>query len=877
MHKAAPIGNEVQPDKKVAVQFEGVDFTADQLLGDAERLAAVLAHTDKPVAILLPRGYPLYVSQLAVLLNGGFFVPIDTRDPISRIEFVLQDSQTQIVLTDRTNAARLVGVNQQIDVIDVQPILDSPVDLNAANAAGLDRIDLANLIPHQDGDFIYMIYTSGSTGQPKGVPIHWRAMDNHYQWFIKEYGVGPQDHCMQISSPGFDISIEEIWGSLQIGAKLHVVDNQAYESAEYFWQWVDKNRITILDFSTALWQALLPALVGRSMPESVRLAIIGGEAVSPADIEIWFSVVDPDKVRLSNCYGPTETKITSTYCDLLPGGSVTIGKPIDNMNCVLVDEAGQKIQQPGSPGEIYISGDSVAKGYWNRPEKTAEAFSHFAACDGQWAYRTGDLAHWDDNGDLVFCGRCDDQVKLRGFRIELGEIETAIRLHPEVTNCVVKKLDLGSEQLVAFVCTEQTPASDRDQELSDEITHRLSSALPAYMIPSRFCFMEKFPITANGKIDHAHLAQQLETRESLSKPKWDSQLKNTVAEAWKVATAHYPENDDQSFAQAGGDSLAAMSLITELRKTFVDLRIGIAAIGSQATLNSVSEYIESQSDQSSDSPDSPLITVLKQSNTQSRRWLLLFHPIGGGCLLYERLLTDRILNEFMVVTVESPYLTGPLPRENQNDINSIAATYAEAIAEASQDWTSATQVVTAGYSLGALLAYEVAGLLRERNLPVENVINIDQPVPSSVKRSGIARRMWHWLYRLRQPLIAYRDHQRVQRNRAILDVAQGAFENQHGFSEVEIRSMLLEDYYSRLEPGYQPQRSDLPMQLIRGGIFEAKHLLPEGYGWLGIVNSLDIYRAHGTHSTIFNEPNVHQVQQLFAQAVERTVSMGRDV
>ena len=111
MHKAAPIGNEVQPDKKVAVQFEGVDFTADQLLGDAERLAAVLAQTDKPVAILLPRGYPLYVSQLAVLLNGGFFVPIDTRDPISRIEFVLQDSQTQIVLTDRTNAARLVGVN----------------------------------------------------------------------------------------------------------------------------------------------------------------------------------------------------------------------------------------------------------------------------------------------------------------------------------------------------------------------------------------------------------------------------------------------------------------------------------------------------------------------------------------------------------------------------------------------------------------------------------------------------------------------------------------------------------------------------------------------------------------------------------------------
>ena len=393
MPKAAITGNEVQPDKKVAVQFEGIDFTADQLLGDAKRLAAVLANTGKPVAILLPRGYPLYVSQLAVLLNGGFFVPVDTRDPISRIEFVLQDSQTQIVLTDRTNAARLEGINPQTDVIEVQPVLDSPADSNATNAVGLDRIDLASLIPHQDDDFIYMIYTSGSTGKPKGVPIHFKAMNNHYRWFIKEYGVGPQDRCMQISSPGFDISIEEIWGSLQIGAKLHVVDDQAYESAEYFWQWVEENKITILDFSTALWQALLPALTNRSMPRSVRLAIIGGEAVSPADVEIWFSVVDPDKVRLSNCYGPTETTITSTYCDLKPGGSVTIGKPIDNLKCVLVDEAGQKIQQPGSLGEIYISGDSVAQGYWNRPEKTAEAFSHFAACDGQWAYRTGDLAH----------------------------------------------------------------------------------------------------------------------------------------------------------------------------------------------------------------------------------------------------------------------------------------------------------------------------------------------------------------------------------------------------------------------------------------------------------------------------------------------------
>ena len=210
------------------------------------------------------------------------------------------------------------------------------------------------------------------------------------------------------------------------------------------------------------------------------------------------------------------------------------------------------------------------------------------------------------------------------------------------------------------------------------------------------------------------------------------------------------------------------------------------------------------------------------------------------------------------------------------DIHSIAATYTDSIVEASLDWTSATQIVTAGYSLGALLAYEVGCLLRQRNLPVENVINIDQPVPSSVKTCSLARRMGHWLYRLRQPVIAYRDHQRVQRNRTILNVARGAAENQHGFSEVELRAMLLEDYYGRVESAHQPQASDLSMLLIRGGIFEAKHLVTEGYGWSGIVKSLDIYQAQGTHSTLFLEPNVRQVQRLFAQAVAQAVDQAAD-
>lgn len=862
--------------EKIAVRFENKDFTASQLLDDAKRLAAVLSKTTLPVVILLPRGYWLYVSQLAVWLQGGFFVPIDTRNPISRIEFVLEDSQTQIVLTDPSNAARLVSASEGIDIVDVESMVSSQFDSDAVVTEGLDRIDLSSLIPHQDNDFVYMIYTSGSTGRPKGVPIHWKAMDNQYQWFVKEFDVGPQDHCMQISSPGFDISIEEIWGSLQTGATLYVPDDVAYESAEYFWEWVDENKITILDLPTALWQAILPALANQPLPESVRLAVIGGEAVSRTDVELWFSAVDSNKVRLVDCYGPTETTITSTFCELKPGGTFTIGKPIDNMRCFLVDESGQKIQQAEQIGEIYLSGDSVAQGYWNRPEKTAEAFSNYSACDGHWAYRTGDLAHWDSNGDLVFCGRRDAQVKLRGFRIELGEIEAAIREHSQVKNCVVKKIELNNPQLVAFVCAEQTPGPDRDQDLSSELTHQISSVLPEYMIPSRFCFMQDFPLTANTKIDHAQLEKLLVKREPAIKPEWNSQLKNTIGEAWKAATGHYPENDDQPFAQAGGDSLGAISLITELRRTFTDLRIGSVVIGSKATLNSIAEYIELQSGQSESSPDKPLITVLKQSNVKSKRWLLLFHPAGGGCLMYEPLLTDKILNEFMVATVESPYLTGPMPApdsesKTEDDIHFIIANYVAAITEASSNWSPANQVITAGYSLGGIVAYEVGRLLRQSNLPVETVINIDQPVPSILKACSLIRRVAHWCYRLRQPVLAYRDYQKVRRDRKILDVAKKAAENQNRFSDAEIRAMQLEDYYCGIESDYHPQRSDLSMELIRGGIFEAKYSLPDGYGWSGVVKSLNVHQAHGTHSTIFIKPNVRQVQRLFSKIVEPVV------
>jgi len=281
-----------------------------------------------PVALLLPRGLNLAAAEFSVLYQGRFFLPIDPINPIDRIETILQDSSADIIVVDQTTKY-LVSQLSTSNVVDL-----SEIEVDTLDFSGPSNLD--ELISLQPDDLAYMIYTSGSTGLPKGVPVHWSALENHNQWFIDEFDLTPDDRCSQLMSSGFDVSVQEIFPVLRSGAQLFPVSKDLLTDPIRFFQWVESNQLTVLTFPTALWNTLVPSLANHPLPQSVRLVLIGGEQVNPEVVRQWFSCVDSNAVRLVNNYGPTEGTIVSTFCDLSPALLSAIGKPISNIGSATV-------------------------------------------------------------------------------------------------------------------------------------------------------------------------------------------------------------------------------------------------------------------------------------------------------------------------------------------------------------------------------------------------------------------------------------------------------------------------------------------------------------------------------------------------------------
>jgi len=360
-----------------------------------------------PVALLLSRGLNLCAAEFSVLHLKRFFLPIDPLNPIERIETLLNDSSADVVVVDETTK-HLASKISCSSIVDLSGISNDQCDLAAPR-------NFDDLIALQPDDLSYLIYTSGSTGRPKGVPVHWSALNNHNKWFIKEFNLSSDDRCTQLMSAGFDVSIQDIFPVLRSGASLYPVSKELLNDPFRFFKWIEANQLTVLSFPTALWHTLVPVLSKQPLPSSVRLVLIGGEPVNPQLVQQWFSSVDSSQVRLVNLYGPTEVTIASTFCELSQEKLSCIGKPIDNIQAYLLDKDDNVITRPDTVGEIVLSGAGVVNGYWNRPEQTARAFFQSPSFNVH-CYRTGDLASYNDQRELSYVGRKDNQIKLRGYR-----------------------------------------------------------------------------------------------------------------------------------------------------------------------------------------------------------------------------------------------------------------------------------------------------------------------------------------------------------------------------------------------------------------------------------------------------------------------------
>ncbi|WP_460095607.1 amino acid adenylation domain-containing protein [Pseudomonas sp. H3_E03] len=546
-----------------ALVSEQETLTYAQLNARANRLAHGLIERgvgpDVLVGLALSRSVQMVVGLLAVLKAGGAYVPLDPAYPQDRLAYMVEDSGIALLLTE-TDVLPLFG-----DAAVAALLLDQPDQW----LAGYSERDPGVII---DGENLaYVIYTSGSTGKPKGVTLRHAALSNHMAWMQGCLKLTADDRVLQKTAISFDASVWEFWLPLMSGAQLVLASPQLNLDLTTLWADVARWRISVLQMAPSLLQALLP-LATREQLASLRLLLCGGEALSAHLSRQVMALFDGE---LRNLYGPTEATIDTSSHAVVRGSEddaeriIAIGRPIDNVRTFVLDAALQPCAV-GAVGELHIAGDSLARGYHQRPALSAERFipDPFAPAPGSRLYRTGDLARYGAEGVIEYLGRIDHQVKIRGLRIELGEIEARLQADADVRDAVVlARDDVSGPNLVAYlVGQDSTLDSPLEQaSLSDRLKARLAAQVPDFMVPTHWVFLDHLPLTPNGKLDRKALPAP-DTRALQSAylaPQSD--LECRVAAIWQDVLKVEQVGLGDDFFELGGHSLLVVSVVSRLQ------------------------------------------------------------------------------------------------------------------------------------------------------------------------------------------------------------------------------------------------------------------------------------------------------------------------
>jgi amino acid adenylation domain-containing protein len=581
-------------DSTHSITYRQFDQISNQI---AQQLRRRHCERGDVVGLFMERSTDAIVSLLGILKAGCVYLPLDPGAPDERIKFILKDAGANCILSEYAQLHRISQVLP--DDFNRDKIFQFDSLVNPNNESG--NYDLSNEM--DPNKLAYIIYTSGSTGQPKGVMIAHQALSNHCRVMKEQFQITPTDNVLQFSAYSFDQSIEQILVTLISGATLFIRGPEIWTPEEFI-RVIDEQQLTVVNIQPAYWLQWAQAAMMKTPPvaQSLKLVIIGGDAILPEHIHLW-SKTPMKGIRLLNAYGPTETTITASTFEILVDDDVLsdafrvpIGKPLPNRWFYALD----KLHQPvpiGVPGELYISGDGLAMGYINQPEMTAERFiinpfyNHLPAVDqpGQKMYRSGDLVRYLPSGDVEFLGRVDTQVKVRGFRIELGEIETILEAYPHIREAVVlaregktspspkneTKSILSEKRLVAYLTLKANV--EKDEIILNDLREYIKSRLPAYMIPSAFIILDTIPQTISGKVDRKALAQipvsdELHTSVVNAYVTPRTPVEAELASIWSEVLGVEKVGVFDNFFELGGHSLLATQLISRIRDTYhVDL------------------------------------------------------------------------------------------------------------------------------------------------------------------------------------------------------------------------------------------------------------------------------------------------------------------
>lgn len=826
---------------QIAIKFTDQALTYKQLNESANQLAALLisegVKKGNKVAFVLDRSASLVVVMLGIMKTGAVYVPVDPQFPLNRINHMLTDSGCVLLITSENYKGRYPSVAKELLIdniwpqLDQYPVTDIEVDVNG-------------------DDLVYILYTSGSTGLPKGVQIAHQNLINFLYSMQKAPGITAADKLLAVTTVSFDISGLELFLPLISGAQIIIADSNEAKDGRALLDIIRKEGITMMQATPYTWRIMLEAGWDSSTPLRV---ICGGEAL-PKELA---EKITARAESLWNVYGPTETTVWSTVKQIKADDAlITIGRPIDNTAIYILDKYLNPLPA-GTAGEIYISGDGVAKGYLNQPTLTAEKFvaDPFSKVAGSKMYRTGDMGKFLNNGEIECLGRIDSQIKIRGYRIETGEIEYHLVNQHNIKEAVVlaQPDNNGIDKLVAYVVIEDSyrAESDADQIKSWKIA--LRSVLPDYMVPDSLIIVPDMPLTPNGKVDKKALANKhsklTESIHLFIAPRTD--VEQLVADVWSEFLEIKNISIYDNFFELGGHSLIAVQVMTRIEK-LTGKRLPLAALFENSTIEKLALMLEM--DGKSIVWDS-LVPVKPSGNKMP---LYIVHGAGLNVLLFNTLALGMDAEQ-PVFGLQAKGLNGI--DEPLSNIVDIAAHYNAAIM--AQNPTG--PYALAGYSFGGIIAFEMAKQFEEQGKQVKMLAMFDtyayrspyfDPwITTQTKRSKFFLRKL--IYNLSFPngFVNTVTHTGKITKRSFTKLFWKIFkdEKQEGFfgyaNKIDEMNILAEKHY-KLEA------RNIAIELFRA---EDRTFYLDDFEYLGwkpyALKGVNVHKIPGGHNSIFKAPN----------------------
>ncbi|WP_147443226.1 non-ribosomal peptide synthetase [Corallococcus sp. AB011P] len=829
----------------------------------ANRLAhRIRAHGVGPnqlVAISMDKGWEQLVAVLGVLHAGAAYLPVDPSLPTERLHTLMQHGRAALILTQQA----------------LESTVAWPEDLPRLVVARESETGDATPLPFTQtaSDLAYVIFTSGSTGVPKGVMIDHRGAVNTVLDINRRFNVGPEDRVLAVSSLSFDLSVYDVFGLLAAGGSVVIPDAAQAREPAHWARLIHEHRVTIWNSVPQLMQLLVDREEQEHAAplESLRVVMLSGD---------WIPVSLPGRIqaRTERCQvaslgGATEASIWSIIhpIDRVDPSwqSIPYGRPLDNQRFHVLDAA-LRPRPTWVQGELYIAGIGLAQGYLSDPDKTRDRFIHHPVT-GERMYRTGDLGRYLSDGNIEFLGRADHQVKVQGYRVELGEIEASLEKHPRVKACVVSAYgpSRGERRLVAYVVGQDTEPGDTPAAVDTEALRKhLATQLPAYMVPGQFVLLSELPLTSNGKIDRQALPTPdavLGVARRAKRVAPQTPLQHTLAEIWRevLAVDDIGIHDD-FFAELGGHSFAAVRLLARVNaKLGRELPLSSLLEGPtlahqaerlhQAALEGADPAHVSGAAAVSNAPAwSPVVPLRKQG---SERPLFLVHPVGGNVFCY-RALVASISPKRPVYGLQARGFVGE--QTPLDSLQEMASIYVDAM----RGIQPRGPYLLGGWSMGGLVALEMARVFEEQGDEVELLALIDSVVPGrKTMLDGLGLLAWFMRDLLATSsrvcdldLSGLEHLDDAARLTAVLERAKA----KNAIAQ-DVTAEQLERLYrvfvrhSAAMDAYAPTPVRAPVLLLDAADSEERERVAP---WKRLTSSLKHHRIAGNHYSILGEPHV---------------------